>query len=54
VSDTIEVTRAQESLARAPEDRIEALYQHNVAKAALARAVGIAEEAVLAFASGVK
>jgi outer membrane protein TolC len=54
VSDTIEVTRAQESLARASEDRIEALYQHNVAKAALARAVGIAEEAVLAFASGVK
>ena len=54
VSDTIEVTRAQESLARASEDHIEALYQHNVAKAALARAVGIAEEAVLAFASGVK
>lgn len=54
VSDTIEVTRAQESLARASEDRIAALYQHNVAKAALARAVGLAEEAVLAFASGVK
>ncbi|HVG85186.1 MAG TPA: TolC family protein [Vicinamibacterales bacterium] len=54
VSDTIEVTRAQESLARASEDRIDALYQHNVAKAVLARAVGIAEEAVLAFASGVK
>jgi outer membrane protein TolC len=54
VSDTIEVTRAQESLARASEDRIDALYQHNVAKAALARAVGIAEEAVLAFASGVQ
>lgn len=54
VSDTIEVTRAQESLARASEDRIAALYQHNVAKAALARAVGIAEEAVLAFAAGVK
>jgi outer membrane protein TolC len=54
VSDTIEVTRAQESLARASEDHIDALYQHNVAKAQLARAVGIAEEAVIAFASGVK
>jgi outer membrane protein TolC len=54
VSDTIEVTRAQESLARASEDYISALYQHNVAKAALARAVGIAEEAIKAFAAGVK
>jgi outer membrane protein TolC len=54
VSDTIEVTRAQESQARASEDYISALYQHNVAKAALARAVGIAEEAIRTFAAGVK
>jgi len=54
VSDTIEVTRAQESQARASEDYISALYQHNVSKAALARAVGIAEEAIRTFAAGVK
>jgi outer membrane protein TolC len=54
VSDTIEVTRAQESLARASEDYITALYQHNLAKAGLARAVGIAEQAIKAFAAGVK
>jgi outer membrane protein TolC len=54
VSDTIEVTRAQESLARASEDYILALYQHNVAKAALARAAGVAEPAIRAFAAGVK
>jgi outer membrane protein TolC len=54
VSDTIEVTRAQESQARASEDYILALYQHNVSKAALARAVGIAEEAIRTFAAGVK
>lgn len=54
VSDTIEVTRAQESLARASEDYISALYQHNVAKATLARAVGLAESAIKAFAAGVK
>jgi outer membrane protein TolC len=54
VSDTIEVTRAQESLARASEDYISALYQHNVSKAALARAAGVAEAAVKAFAAGVK
>lgn len=54
VSDTIEVTRAQESLARASEDHIAALYQHNIAKAAFARAVGVAEEAITAFAAGVQ
>ena len=54
VSDTIEVTRAQESLARASEDYISALYQHNVAKATLARAAGVAEPAIRAFAAGVK
>ena len=54
VASNIEVTQAQESVAEASETYIEALYHHNVAKAMLARAVGVAETAVTTFLSGVK
>ena len=49
VADNLEVTQAQESLARAADYPLDVLYRHNVAKAALARAVGIAEQAVAAY-----
>jgi outer membrane protein TolC len=40
VTDNIEVTQAQDSLARANDTEIGALYRYNVARAQLARAVG--------------
>jgi outer membrane protein TolC len=44
VTDNIEVVQAQESVATANNDVISALYAHNVAKVALARALGGAEQ----------
>ncbi len=44
VSNQIEVIQAQEAVATASENLIASLYAHNLAKAALARALGIAEE----------
>lgn len=52
VASNIEVTAAQQSVAAAAESYIAALYSHNVAKASLARAVGVAEETVAAFLTG--
>lgn len=52
VAGNIEVVLAQESVAAAAEARIAALYHHNVAKAMLARAIGIAEEAVSTLQTG--
>lgn len=46
VSDNLEVVQAQESMASASESYISSLYSHNVAKVALARAIGYAEEGV--------
>ena len=46
VTDNLEVVQAQESLAAASENYISSLYSHNVAKVALARAIGFAEEGV--------
>jgi outer membrane protein TolC len=43
VSDTVEVVQAQESVATANDALISALFAHNVAKVALARALGGAE-----------
>ena len=54
VSGNLEVTQAQESLASASDHYIDALYAHNVAKATLARAAGIAEQAVTNFLGGSK
>jgi outer membrane protein TolC len=49
VADTIEVVQAQESVATANDSVISALYAHNVAKAALARALGLAEQGIKRF-----
>ena len=46
------MTQAQESVAAASETYIAALYSHNLAKASLARAIGIAESAVAAYVGG--
>jgi outer membrane protein TolC len=52
VADNIEVVQAQESVALANEQYIDALYAYNVSKAALARALGVAEEAVHQYLGG--
>jgi outer membrane protein TolC len=44
VADNIEVTAAQDSLARANDAEIGALFQYNIARAQLARAVGSVEQ----------
>lgn len=49
VANTIEVVQAQESVAAANDSIISALYAHNVAKAALARALGLAEQGIQKF-----
>src|SRR5262249_43055780 len=46
VADTIEVVQAQESVATASDNLTSALYSHNLAKSALARAMGAAEQGV--------
>jgi outer membrane protein TolC len=52
VAGNIDVTQAQEAVARAAEERIESLYEHNVSKAALARALGVAESGYREFLRG--
>ena len=54
VVSNIEVTQAQETVAAASESYLDALYAHNIAKASLARAVGIAETAVMQYLGGVQ
>ena len=54
VAGNIDVTQAQEAVARASEDRIESLYQHNVSKAELARALGVAETGYREYLRGNK
>jgi outer membrane protein len=44
VADNIEVTTAQDSLARANDEEIGALFRYNVARAQLARAIGAVEQ----------
>jgi len=44
VTDNIEVTQAQDSLARANDTEIGALFRYNIARAKLARAVGSVEQ----------
>ena len=46
VSDNIEVVQAQESVATGHDNLISALYGHNVAKVALARALGAADQGI--------
>jgi outer membrane protein TolC len=54
VTGNIEVVQSQEAVARATDSYITALYAHNLAKASLARAVGIAEEAVQSYLGGAR
>jgi outer membrane protein TolC len=51
VTDNLEVVQAQESVASANENYISSLYAHNVAKIAMARAAGFAEEGVRQYLS---
>ena len=52
VADNIQVVQAQEAVAMAAEQYIAALYGNNVAKAVLARGLGVAEEAARQFLGG--
>ncbi len=52
VASNLEVTQAQESVATASETYISALYAHNLAKASLARSVGVGESAVMSYLGG--
>jgi outer membrane protein TolC len=54
VAGNLEVTQAQEAVATASDTYVSALYSHNLAKASLAQALGIAESAVMAFLGGSK
>ncbi|MFB3918290.1 MAG: TolC family protein [Terriglobales bacterium] len=53
VTNNIEVVQAQEALATTNENYVSSLFAHNFAKLSLARAVGIAEQAVKQFLGGV-
>jgi outer membrane protein TolC len=52
VANNIEVTQGQQSVALASEQYIGALYSYNVSKAVLARALGVAEQAVRQYLGG--
>jgi outer membrane protein TolC len=52
VANTLEVVQAQEALAAANETYLSALYAHNLAKASLARAAGVAEQTVKQYLGG--
>ena len=54
VASNLEITQAQEAVATASEQYISALYSHNLAKASLARALGIAESAVTSYLGGTR
>ena len=54
VADNIEVVQAQEAVTLAAEQYIGALYGYNVAKALLARGLGVAEDAVRQYLGGVR
>jgi outer membrane protein TolC len=52
VSGSLEVVQSQEAVAAANDNYTSALYAHNIAKATLARAVGVAEDATKAYLGG--
>ncbi|MEO7273664.1 MAG: TolC family protein [Vicinamibacterales bacterium] len=54
VTSNIEVTQAQETVAAASDTYLSALYAHNLAKASLARASGVAETAIMQYLGGVQ
>jgi outer membrane protein TolC len=52
VASNLEVVQAQEAVARAHENFISSVYEHNLAKAALARSLGVADKSITQFISG--
>jgi outer membrane protein TolC len=52
VTSNLEVIQAQEAVATAAENQISSLYAHNVAKASLARTMGVAEEMARSILGG--
>jgi outer membrane protein TolC len=52
VASNLEVVQAQEAVARANEAFISSVYEHNLAKAALARSLGVADKSIIQFISG--
>ena len=52
VTDTVEVVQSQELVVSAHEQYITSLYNYNLAKITLARAIGIAEEGVKSYFKG--
>lgn len=52
VADTVEVVQAQQTVAQANNDYITAVYEHNLAKVALSRATGGAEQSLRQFLFG--
>ena len=52
VANTLEVVQAQEAVANATDTYITSVYAHNVAKATLARAAGIAEQTIKQYFGG--
>ncbi len=49
VAGSVEVVQSQEAVARANDEYLSTLYAHNLAKATLARAAGVAEERVMQY-----
>jgi outer membrane protein TolC len=54
VAGSLEVVQSQEAVATANDHYTSALYAHNIAKATLARAVGVAEDATKAYLGGAR
>jgi outer membrane protein TolC len=52
ITDNIEVVQAQESVAAADQSYISSLYSFNIAKVLLARAMGVAQQAVKTYLGG--
>jgi outer membrane protein TolC len=52
VADNIEVVQAQNAVASAASSYIDSVFAHNIAKATLARALGVIEEAVTQYLGG--
>jgi outer membrane protein TolC len=49
IADTVEVVQAQQTVVQAENDYMTAVFQHNLGKVSLARAVGAAEQTVRQF-----
>jgi outer membrane protein TolC len=52
VSDNLAVSQALQSMAQADDQYVSSLYQHNVAKLSLARALGVADQKYQVYVGG--